>query len=198
VPTSTSLTNPDLTNPDRWVPIAIVAKPHGVRGETKLRVFNDESELLLELDEVLLRLPSGEEHEVSIDAARRIPDGILVKFYSVDDRERAESIRNAELCARRSHFPELEAGEFYACDVVGAAAYVGAEKVGIIDDYRSYPSVDIFVLRTETCLYEVPVVDAYFDKVDGDRVLLRTLDELEPSPLRRKEVAKEPEPGEPS
>jgi 16S rRNA processing protein RimM len=144
---------------------------------------------LLELDEVLLRLASGDAHEVSIDAARRVPEGILVKFYSVDDRERAESIRNAEVCARRSDFPSLNPGEFYACDVVGSAAYVGGEQVGIIDDYRSYPSVDIFVLRTETCLYEVPVVDAYFDKVDGERVLLRTLEDLEPSPLRKKEAA---------
>ncbi len=42
---------------DAWVPLAEVARPHGVRGELRLKLFNEDSDILLEQDEVLLRLP---------------------------------------------------------------------------------------------------------------------------------------------
>jgi 16S rRNA processing protein RimM len=69
-----------------WVPLAEVARPHGVRGEVRLRLFNRDSDLLLTLGEVLVRFPDGEEQEVSVDAARRANDAILMKLYSVDDQ----------------------------------------------------------------------------------------------------------------
>ena len=54
--------------PDAWVPLAEVMRPHGVRGELRLRPFNRDSDLLLDLDEVLVRFPDGDEQEVSVDA----------------------------------------------------------------------------------------------------------------------------------
>ena len=77
----------------RWVALAEVARPHGIRGEVKLRVYNQDSDVLLELDEVLVRLATGEEHEVSIDVARRADKSILLKLHAVDDRNRAEEPR---------------------------------------------------------------------------------------------------------
>src|SRR6516162_5211006 len=100
---------------EAWVPLAEVARPHGVHGELRLRPFNRDSDLLLELDEVLVRFPDGEEHEVSVDGARRANDAILLKLHSVDDRDRADELRGALVCARRGEFPQLEAGEFYVC-----------------------------------------------------------------------------------
>ena len=58
-----------MLKPDQWVPLAEVARPHGVKGELRLKVFNSDSNILLGLDEVLVRLKDGEEHEVSVDRA---------------------------------------------------------------------------------------------------------------------------------
>ena len=38
-----------------------------MRGEVRLQLFNRDSDLLLDLDEVLVRFPDGDEHEVSVD-----------------------------------------------------------------------------------------------------------------------------------
>ena len=103
---------------DAWVPLAEIARPHGVRGEVRLRLFNKASDTLLSLDEVLVRLPDGEEHEVSGDGARPADGAILMKLHSVDDRDRADELRGALVSVRRKDFPEPEAGEFYAIDVV--------------------------------------------------------------------------------
>jgi len=76
---------------DAWVPLAEIARPHGVRGEIRLRLYNRASDLLLDQDEVLLRFADGEEQEVSIDGARRADDAILMKLHSIDDRDRVRS-----------------------------------------------------------------------------------------------------------
>ena len=77
-------------DPETWVPLAEVARPHGVKGELRLRLFNATSDVLLDQEEVLVRLADGEENEVSVERARRADDAILMKLYSVDDRDRAE------------------------------------------------------------------------------------------------------------
>jgi len=169
---------------DTWVPIAEIARPHGVRDELRLKLFNADSDILLDLDEVLVRLPSGEEHEVSIDGARRADQAILLKLHSVDDRNRADEIRGAIVCVRRKDFPALDEDEFYACDIEGARVSVAEEgedekSLGVVKEFLSYPSVDTIRITADDGGkdYEVPVVEAFIREVDiaGGRVVLRTL-----------------------
>jgi 16S rRNA processing protein RimM len=161
--------------PDAWVPLAEVARPHGVRGELRLRLFNSDSDLLLHLDEVLVRFPEGDEQEVSVDAARRANDAILMKLHSVDDRDRAEELRGASVCVRRSDFPALEDGEFYACDVEGARVVVdGGEELGRVITLKSYPTVDVLeVAATDGGRpWEVPLVEGVIGRVDVEAGLV--------------------------
>jgi 16S rRNA processing protein RimM len=176
-----------VVSPDDWVPLAEVARPHGVRGEVRLKLYNADSDVLLELDEVLVRLPSGEEHEVSVDAARRADTAILMKLHSVDDRDRAEEIRGALVCARRRDFPPLDEGEFYACDVVGARVVVRRDgelaPLGHVSEFVTYPSVDALRVKAGDGGpdYEVPLVEAFVEKVDAaaGEVVLATLEGIE-------------------
>jgi 16S rRNA processing protein RimM len=176
-----------------WVPLAEVMRPHGVRGELRLRPFNADSDLLLALDEVLVRFQDGDEHEVTVDAARRANDAILMKLYSVDDRDGADDLRGAVVCGRRADFPPLGPGEFYACDVEGARVVVapGVEasdapapiELGRVQELRTYPTVDVLVVDAADGgrPWEVPLVDAVVRNVDlvGGVITLATLDGVE-------------------
>lgn len=173
-----------------WVPLAVLGRPHGVRGEVRAHPFNRDSQLLLELEEVLVRFVdgprAGEAHEVSVDSARQGNDAILLKLHGVDDRDAAEDAKGAHLCARRGDFPSLDEGEFYASDIVDADVVLEGESIGKVVELTSYPSVDILLVATQRGRFEVPLVDAYVDRVDAEagRVVLRTLDGLEHVPLR--------------
>lgn len=181
---------------ERWVPVAEIARPHGVKGEVRLKLFNAASDLLLEQDEVLVRTPEGEEHEVSVDKARRADDAILIKLYSVDDRDRAEELRGAHLCVRRKHFPPLEAGEHYTVDLVGAVAEMNGTRIGTVLDVTTYPTVDVLVLTDEKQSWEVPMNEEYVGKVDAEagHVEILSLDELEPLPVRKPKAPKTEKP----
>jgi 16S rRNA processing protein RimM len=172
---------------EAWVPLAEILRPHGVRGEVRLKVFNADSDLLLDADEVLLRTKDGEEHEVSVDRARRADDAILMKLYSVDDRDRAGELRGALVCMRRGSFPEPEDGEFYACDIVGAEVWVKRdpepEKLGAVKELRHYPTTAVLVVAADDGGkdWEVPLYDTFVEKIDveGSKVWLSTLEGIE-------------------
>jgi len=171
-----------------WVPLAEVARPHGVRGELRLKLYNQDSDVLLEQDEVLVRLPDGAEHEVSVDRARRADDAILMKLHSVDDRDRADELRGARICVRRGSFPPLDDGEFYVCDVEGArvamrASGAGEVVLGTVRELRSYPSVDVLVVSAADGGkdWEIPLVEAFVERVDvpAREVVVTSLEGLE-------------------
>ena len=169
--------------PETWVPLAEIARPHGVRGELRLKLFNKDSDVLLHMDEVLVRLPDGEEQEVSIDRARRADQAILLKLHSVDDRDGADGLRGALVCVKRSDFPAAEDGEFYACDVLGAKVLVAGSELGTVRDLKSYPTVDVLVVRANDGGkdYEVPLVDAIVEtmSLEAETITLRTLEGVE-------------------
>jgi 16S rRNA processing protein RimM len=172
-----------MLDADAWVPLAEVARPHGVKGELRLRPYNRDSDLLLSLDEVLVRLPGGEAHEVSVDGARWANDVILMKLYSVDDREGADALRGALVCARRRDFPPLDEGEFYACDIEGAQVVVegegGESELGRVRALRSYPTANVLVVDPPQggAAWEVPLVGDVVRQVDvaEGRVVLATM-----------------------
>lgn len=183
-------------DPDAWVPLAEVARPHGVKGELRLRLFNATSNVLLEQDEVLVRMPEGDEHEVSVERARRADEAILIKLYSVDDRDRADDLRGAQICVRRRDFPDAEPDEFYAIDVVGSAVMLAGERVGVVAELVTYPSIEVFLVHADDGKgdWEVPLTEMFIRRVDVEAkiVELHTLDDIERQP-RRKPKPKEPE-----
>lgn len=189
-------------HPDDWVPLAEIARPHGVKGELRLRLFNATSDVLLGQEEVLVRMPEGEEHEVSVERARRADDAILMKLFSVDDRNRAEDLRGAHICVRRRDFPEAEPGEFYAIDVVGSEARLAGARVGVVAELITYPSIEVLLIHADDGKgdWEVPLTEMFIGKVDvpGKVVELVTLDDIERTPRRKEKPKKEEDPKAPS
>jgi 16S rRNA processing protein RimM len=172
-----------LSSERRYVPLAAVARPHGVIGEMRLKVYNADSDLLLRKPAVRLRMPGGEEREIRITSARTMNKAVLVRFEGVEGRDAAETMRGAELCVPRDTFPPLEEGEFYVCDVEGARAELTTgEEIGRVVEMRSYPTCSVLVVaRTEEKgEIEVPLVDSYIEAVDvaAGVVRLRTIENL--------------------
>jgi 16S rRNA processing protein RimM len=120
---------------------------------------------------------------VSVDAARRADDAILMKLYSIDDRDRAAEIRGTLVCVRRAQFPALAEGEFYVCDAKGAEVVLEGKPLGTVKDVQNYPTVDALIVKAADGGkdWEIPLVDVFVDSMDlaGGRVVLKTLDGLE-------------------
>ena len=168
---------------DRLVPLAEITKPHGVRGEVRLKVYNVDSDLLLEVDEVVADFPDGGRDVLKITSARRVPDGILARFEGTNDRDEADELRGVRLSLPRSAFPPPEEGEFYACDVEGAKVVAPDGEVGTVERLISYPTCDALIVVTTKGRAEIALVEGVVEEIDTDAHVVRiaSRDALEPA-----------------
>ena len=166
----------------RYVPLASVARPHGVTGELKLKLFNEETTMLVKNQRVRLRFPDGRTEDTSLSAVRRVNKGLLVRLTGVDDRNAAEQMRGVDICVRRDALPEVEEGEFYAFDIEGASAEtVDGTRIGTVRKLESYPTCDVLIIDVEGApSVEVPLTEDYIAAIDVEahRIVVRTLDGL--------------------
>jgi 16S rRNA processing protein RimM len=151
----------------------VVARPHGVRGELRLMVYNSDSELLFDRADVLVRRPKGTEAMMQLESVRGATPGyLLAKFRGVNDRDAADELRDAEICVERTAFPELEPGEFYVCDIIGARLVGPNGDIGEVEAFVSYPSADVLVVSVgpgngSRRKVELPLVDNFVESVDA-------------------------------
>lgn len=149
-----------------WVELGVIARPHGVRGELRVHLFNPDSTLLEELGEVFLR-PKGQSPSlVEIAGTRRGPKALLMHLAGVESREAADALRGSILCVPRSALPKLEEGEFYLADLIGLVAYEGSDPIGSVVEVLDYPSVECLRVQVEAGYLEVPMLPRWLERID--------------------------------
>ena len=132
----------------KLVEIGRVSKPHGVRGEMKVRLHWPSSDTLFAVRTVTIDL-DGRRREIRIESARGGAGAVLLKLDGVDDRDAAGELRGAGVCVRRDELPALEDGDYYLCDLVGARVVAGASEIGRVIDVVTHPTIDSLVIRAE-------------------------------------------------
>ncbi len=149
--------------------IGAVTRPHGVRGELKVRIFNEDSDALGEVSHVILESPKGQAARYEIRSVRGSAKGPIVDLAGVEGRDAADGLRGYTIWVERSALPRLEEGEYYLIDLVGCEVLLDGASYGTVVDVRPDPSVDPMVLRLENGKKaEVPIVDAWVGEVDID------------------------------
>ncbi len=159
------------------VAIAEVARPHGVRGELKLKLYNPDTPLIAVGARVVLRKGDDPKTDRSLRilAVRSATQGLLVQLEGVVDRDAADLCRGAQLLVPREALPALEADEFYAVDVEGARAeLLDGTLVGTVKALVSYPTCEVLVVETPAGeRIELPLVDDVVAEVDAAAKLVR-------------------------
>ncbi|MDZ4696528.1 MAG: ribosome maturation factor RimM [Deltaproteobacteria bacterium] len=118
------------------LPIAIVGRTHGVRGELRVHPFNPNSQALLgPPTPFTVALEPGKPGPVkwmTVGTLRAAHDYILLQFAAITDRDVAASLTGSTLRMRRSDLPPLAAGEYYVEDLVGCSASAVDGPPGVV------------------------------------------------------------------
>lgn len=98
------------------VDLAVVVRPHGVRGALKVMLHNPDTTLLRPGTEFVLG-----EGRVRIAAVKPLSDPRfrIVEIDGLSDRNEAEGLRGQVLSVTRDELPALEEGEYYHVDLIG-------------------------------------------------------------------------------
>jgi len=147
----------------------LVTRPHGVRGELRVRLHNAASTALEEVEEIYLDLPGAATPPrcFAVAAARWVEGGALLELEGVADRDQADALRGAEVCVRREDLPPLGDGEIYLVDLEGCEVVTRAgDPWGRVAQVRDLGAHDVLVIHDGEVERLLPYVPAFVVAVD--------------------------------
>lgn len=98
----------------KYLTIATILKPQGIRGEIKVMPQTDSAEDIKNFSSVIIE---GREYKVL--ACRAAGGFAYLTLRGVADRNAAELLRGKEVLVDREEAPELPEGRVYIADVIG-------------------------------------------------------------------------------
>ncbi len=126
--------------------IGRILKPQGINGEVKVEPLTDEPNRFFDFKTLTVGA-----RVYKVKSVRVLGGYAYVKFDGVNDRNGAESLRNAFITIERAAAAPLDAGEFYIADLIGAALSVrradGEEKIGKITRVENFGAADVVSVR---------------------------------------------------
>ncbi len=160
----------------RWM--GTVTRPHGVRGEVKVRPETDDVHRFEDLGTLFVGSDEATAEPYAVRSVAFQPMGsgiaVLLGLAGVADRDAAEGLSGRMVFADESDLPPLEDGEYYLGDLVGLKATdaVGTH-LGLIVDVLELPAQPVLVLeRTDGVRVMVPLVDEFVESVDTESGVL--------------------------
>lgn len=161
------------------LPIGVLGRAHGLRGELTLRPHNVSGGELGGLKELILERQGGRDLR-PLESIRRGGDGWLVKLAGVNSRTEAEALTNVAVRVHRAALPPLGAGEFFVADAVGCDVVTdGGRSLGTVTEVFWNGAHDVLLVKGERELL-IPAVGQFIRAVDaGGRKVTVAWDEEE-------------------
>ena len=145
------------------VKIGVVSRPHGVRGELRIHLYNSESTAFDVVDDVFLR---GKQYQ--LESARIVKGAALIRLQGIADRDKAQSLVGEDVEVLRDEL-ELDEDEVLLDELVGCALRLDdgsswGEVVAVIAGVQ-----DLLVVHAGEVERYLPLVDAFVLDVDLDK-----------------------------
>ena len=155
------------------VSIGELIKPHGIKGELKILLFNEESQSLKNNQIVFLKNSKDDSFKYKIEKVIYSMKKNRIKFFEIDSIDSADKLRGYILSIPRSDFPELETEEYYLNDLIG---YTLLDKTnnnyGCVDDIFHFPANDVLSVSLNDKEYLIPIIDDIILNIDHDSRLI--------------------------
>lgn len=132
--------------------LGYVRRAHGVRGELRVKLYNEASSLLDDLRHVFVRRREQAALERrGIRAVRAAGGGErLLSLEGIERKDQSDALVGASLWVERSQLPPLAPDEYYHLELVGLKVLdeTGAE-VGILEEVLEGIANDVYVVKGE-------------------------------------------------
>ncbi|MCA1623752.1 MAG: ribosome maturation factor RimM [Acidobacteria bacterium] len=159
---------------EELVAIAKTAKTRGLRGELVADILTDFPERFDGLKKVFAVKSNGEISVLKIENYWFQKNRVVLKFKDFDSIEKAETLRDCEICIPESEAVELEEGEFFDWELEGCAVEtVEGEKIGKVKEVLRTGGTEILVVEgaEKECL--IPFAESICVEVDVENKLIK-------------------------
>ncbi len=159
---------------ESFILLGTVIKPHGIRGELKVRPFTETPGNFTHYRQLYLSAEDGQAKVPYTNVQARISgNAVLLKLKEVGTRDQAEQLTGMQVWLPCSELPELEVDEFYLYTLEGKQAYTtDGQTVGTVTGLLSSSGQDIMVIQAAQDEFLVPVVREFIKAIDPQKVIL--------------------------
>ncbi|MEP7292021.1 MAG: ribosome maturation factor RimM [Chloroflexota bacterium] len=126
-----------------------ILRPHGIRGELRMRVLTDYPERIAKLQTVYLA-DTPEPATVmpfQVEGMRMNGEYGLLRLAGIADRDQADRLRALFVLVDMEHAVPLETGEFYLYQLIGLKVETGAgETLGTLVEVLETGANDVYIV----------------------------------------------------
>lgn len=154
------------------IKLGSVSRPHGIKGEAELFLFNAQDSILKNGMSVFL-MPESEKSGIAKNGewreikSIRFGNKTILILDGVIDRTHLETLIPFSLSLPRESFPKLAEDEFYLVDLIGLDCVTAdGKKIGVIESFSDNGAQLLAMVRTEKGnSFELPYVKVFFPEV---------------------------------
>jgi len=172
--------------PFTGITLALILRPHGLRGEVSAAILTDFPERLSQLREVWLTDGRTAPRLVRVERCRLSTGGggqAIFHFAGIGDRDAAERLRGLEVQIPLEQRAKLDEGKYYVNEFVGCEVWeAGASAaVGVVRDVEFFGGVPLLAVDTPGGEMLVPLAAEICLRID---VIAKRIDVALPEGLR--------------
>lgn len=154
-----------------------VLRPHGIRGELRMRVLTDYPERISKLKYVYLGQDpqSSPVSRYTVQHMRMHKTYGLLKLKDIDDRDQADLLRELLVMVSIDDAIPLEDDEVYLYQLIGLTVHTSTmTEFGVITDVLETGANDVYVVQSD-CYGEVliPIIDGVVLETNLEEGFLR-------------------------
>jgi 16S rRNA processing protein RimM len=129
-------------------------RPHGIKGELRVRMMTDYPERIAKLETIYLSDKAEPKAKAAkpykVQGMRMNGDFGLLKLHEIPDRTAAEKYRGLFVLVDMEHAVPLEAGEFYLYQLIGLKVQTeDGETLGKLTEVLETGANDVYVVESE-------------------------------------------------
>lgn len=157
-----------------FVLLGTVVRPHGVRGELKVRPWTESVSNFCRYQHLYLAAEAGEQMVLCTDVQARVSaDLVILRIGQCRDRDQAEQLVGQHLWLPVEDLPPVQEGEWYLHSLMGRQAKTTEGRVlGRIQGVLNSPGQDLLVIVDGGREHLIPAVHDFVVAVEEDEVLL--------------------------
>ena len=160
------------------VEIGKIVRPHGVRGNVKVILFNKQSNTLC-IGRKVVADSNGKQTSLTIVDIKPLNDGKIITFKEVTTIEEAETLRGHTIVIPYDELPPCDPGEFFIRDLIGmTVTSANGDVMGVVDENTQSGEVAVFHVRNGNDVEYIPFLKERVAEIDIKKRIIKINDNV--------------------
>ncbi len=158
---------------NKKIPLGEILKPHGIKGELKILLYNEESKSLQKNQKVFLESPQKNIIEYKIERIFYSFRKNRIKFFDINTIDEADDLRGCIVNVDRDDLPKINDSEYYLIDLVGYSLIDNSNtNYGKVVEVLTLPANNVLNVSKDDKKYLIPLIDDVVLEIDQNQEVI--------------------------